>query len=824
MTLPSHDLLLWPRFDRLETNRVRTALHPDSAGVLVLGPSGVGKTDLIDTAVRSLPSADGRIVFRASSGDLTPLSGVDPAPTGNGPRPLLWIDDVDRLAEGLATSLSTWCRSGQVTVALTARSAAMLPGSIAALWLDDVVDTVHLEPIAPNAIETILGNLLGAPVDHGTARNLWRATAGNLHLLRSAIDDRHDAQTLAEGTAMLSWPGDVAAGPRTRAVVAAQLATATRPQRAALELVGLAQPVPMALALTVLEETDSGTDALDGLLVEGTIVEDCPGGDLRLREPLTATALRHLVPPGRRRRLFEALIASAPPTADTSHQARTVRWALDCGLAPSPNQLRAAARAAARLGDDVTVIELAGALIDQEAAADGPDVEARLLRADAARTLGRVDLARRDLHAAARQHPRDESTGQEHRLMVAHRQADLAQYVDDDPNLALEILRTVRGGSSVRASIAVQVDMAVRSGWAGRFSEAVPASLSLLDRRDLTTEDRLHLVTPAALGLGAQGRFNTALTLLDGHRHMVDDAAVDALWARGQLRAATFQILLTSGRVADAARHMAVAETSDERDVPALRHLGRGQLAIAQVRWDAAVRHLRIAVEALRRDDLSGFLALATTSAAFATAMAGQGPVAERLHRDAEAIPLRSSRALFGLIELTRARTAVALQLDLAPADILGMAEQAGDRGEAYIELQARHLHAWACRRDGGPNGDRGLVAAVTTCAAAVDDPVGSVLASHTEVLLTRPDDHAALANAVSRLGIALPSPSGVSRLTSRQGEVARLAAGGLSSRDIAEQLYISVRTVDAHLRQVFTALGVNRRRDLATALAGHHL
>jgi DNA-binding CsgD family transcriptional regulator len=56
--------------------------------------------------------------------------------------------------------------------------------------------------------------------------------------------------------------------------------------------------------------------------------------------------------------------------------------------------------------------------------------------------------------------------------------------------------------------------------------------------------------------------------------------------------------------------------------------------------------------------------------------------------------------------------------------------------------------------------------------------------------------------------------------LTRREGEVARLAAGGLPSREIAERLFLSVRTVDNHLQRAYFKLGVTSRRELAVKLA----
>ncbi len=55
--------------------------------------------------------------------------------------------------------------------------------------------------------------------------------------------------------------------------------------------------------------------------------------------------------------------------------------------------------------------------------------------------------------------------------------------------------------------------------------------------------------------------------------------------------------------------------------------------------------------------------------------------------------------------------------------------------------------------------------------------------------------------------------------LTPQESQIVRLAAQGLSNRDIAAQLFLSARTVGHHLYKAYPKLGVSSRTDLAGVL-----
>ena len=60
---------------------------------------------------------------------------------------------------------------------------------------------------------------------------------------------------------------------------------------------------------------------------------------------------------------------------------------------------------------------------------------------------------------------------------------------------------------------------------------------------------------------------------------------------------------------------------------------------------------------------------------------------------------------------------------------------------------------------------------------------------------------------------------SGTESLTASERRVAELASGGRSNRDIAQELFVSPKTVENHLGRVYMKLGIKGRRELVAAL-----
>jgi DNA-binding CsgD family transcriptional regulator len=142
--------------------------------------------------------------------------------------------------------------------------------------------------------------------------------------------------------------------------------------------------------------------------------------------------------------------------------------------------------------------------------------------------------------------------------------------------------------------------------------------------------------------------------------------------------------------------------------------------------------------------------------------------------------------------------------------------------------VSARARHAVAIRARDAPElagaasdfetlGAMLLAAEATAAAAEAFSRAGDRRAA--TAALRRSSELAAACEGAATLGLFHAATVGATMavpLSGREREIAMLAAAGIASKDIADRLFLSVRTVNNHLQHAYTKLGVSSRADLA--------
>ena len=190
----------------------------------------------------------------------------------------------------------------------------------------------------------------------------------------------------------------------------------------------------------------------------------------------------------------------------------------------------------------------------------------------------------------------------------------------------------------------------------------------------------------------------------------------------------------------------------------------------------------------------------------------GRREEAERLAARAEAraerVDLPVTRA-----QACRARALVALDAgdaDGAAAAALAAAASAGSAGAVLEEAQARLLAGIAKAAAGDRAGAVAeLVAARETFESCRARRLGDAAAQELRRLGER----------VPRRAARTEDGEGFAGLTGREREIAQLVHDGRMNREIAAELFLSEKTVETHLRNIFAKLGVASRRDVAAAV-----
>jgi tetratricopeptide (TPR) repeat protein len=496
-----------------------------AAGVLLAGPAGVGKTRLAGdflaaAAGRGYPSA--RVFANRSAREL-PLGAFAPLlpPWQELPEPtellpqavaavteraedqplVLMVDDAHDLDPTSAALLLQVVVSGRVFVIVTVRTGEPVPDPVTRLWKDELVVRVELGPLDASEVARVLTRALEGPVDGGTVQALWNASGGNPLYLRELVTAAREEGALRELSGIWHLAGALPTSARLSELVGTRLAGLEEPAREAVEMVSLAEPLPLG----VLEQT-VGLGAVEGLEARGLLDVDGEPPAARLAHPVYGEVVRAEMPSGRRRRLSRVLAdqSEADRVPRPDDLVRIALWRIEAGDQPAPDLLVDAARQAHAASDWVLTARLARVARDA-----GGGAQAGHLLGKSLDTLGEhaeAEAVLAEAEAAA--------VGEGERVLVVAARADNLYRglgrADEADRLLRATEATVRDPELIDG---LRAQRAILDVLAGRVLDALATARPLLQPGD----DRAYVQggLAVATALAINGQTAEAVTVAD---------------------------------------------------------------------------------------------------------------------------------------------------------------------------------------------------------------------------------------------------------------------------------------------------------------------
>lgn len=852
--------------DRL-LEEVLRALKEGRGGAVLDGGMGVGKTRLARSVSDTLreegwhvevllgsPTAS-RIPFAAVSHFIPGLAATDSLTTleatpravvarANGARLLLIVDDAHDLDEGSMTIVHRLASLPSVSALITRRLGEKgNDETITSLWKDEVAFRFEIPPLDRASHDELVAWALGSAGAAGVVDQLWSLTQGNALYLRELLAADSTSQLEAWLAGASAEEALNAASTRLSQLVQSRADMLPPALRNALDLIAFGEPLRISLVIR-LADPDAINDLDRRSMISVEQVGDA--GHMRTAHPLYGATLRNLIPAMRRQSLARMLSAAL---VDEGMSARgdalkAARWLLDAGdHVPPEIAVRAANEALARgeaalaerlslgpaSGENPAVdalIALGTAMSVQRKADDASRVLEQALAAAANDTdLVRAALASSRHHAwTGREFGRGVSILKDALSTVtdaakrSELRAELAFFsaASGDPEEALRtaeavvsdpdgtppavlsaLIHATRARSMLGAYEGIEEELDRGEELATQLRAELPLALDQITNNrvfwmrfvDLTVARRLaqdgyerslREGGPAGLWSGTlawlsvdMGDLDAALGLIRRGRHEFE--RFDPFHNVIMLRALTALIHAVRGEADEARTWLAAAGPLDEMEPRSRVWTQRAQVWLAADDPDAAAN---LAVAAGERAEAESIL---TWGAAL-------------LYHDA--------------VRLGRA--------DLAAGPLARIA--ASMPGAHVVSAMARHARAANAQnavglarvaaefeRFGSPLWAAEALSHGASC-EALDEP-------QRNRLLARAARLAASCSAAATPALrALVLP-----LSDREWEIARSASRGESSREIAQRLVLSVRTVDNHLAAAYRKLGLSGRDELRT-------
>ncbi|MEV6006982.1 LuxR C-terminal-related transcriptional regulator [Streptomyces sp. NPDC051976] len=849
-------------------------------GCVLWGPAGVGKTRLAEECL-ARAARDGYRTARAratAGAGTVPLGAIahlipatvdlsDPAagfprvaaalagPHGDR-RWAFLIDDLHLLDATSAVLLRQLSQTRAVRLIATVRAGEPVSEAVLALCAAEGVSRTELAELDREQVAEVLEAALGGRVGRRAVRDLHTASGGNVLYLRELVTGALAAGTLYGDGQIWELNRSRSRGtPKLAELMAARLSAADRVGRPVLELLALCGTLSLADARAVVSR-----DVLAGLEDSGLIevTTDRRRATVQFLHPLYGEAVRAELPTLRRRTLLLGQIERVEAYGARRREdvLNLATWRLAAHGTADPALLLRAATLARHVRDYRQVVFLLRSLSARDHTA-----RSQLLLGEALFELGDATRAEETLVGAAGLAATDAE-----RLDVAFARTLNLFWAANDVAATLAVNTAARESLSGADE---QRMLRVNEGALRAASGGPARSLELLDELDpdprLSPNSSVWLMAAMMkpVALAVTGRAEEAVAFAgrayDLHRRLDEQSLLFA--PIGHLISQTLA-LAEAGRLAEARTvgHGAWETHGHEQNPVTWIWLAFHQ---ARTEWlaghvEPAHRWFAETVATCRTFRIHRGMRLGLAGLAACAALTGDIAAAESIEREAAEHPPSDFRAgedrlgeawLYAargqLAEARRTLTEAAASArvggDLASEGLLltdlarlGGPEPAADRLASIAQrcdgvLAAARAALAAALAAGDPEALADVSGELEAIGA---DLLAAEAASATSAAWTRAG-HTHRAAAAARRSAACAARCGAVRtpllapaptaaaLTAREREIALLAAGGSTSKDIAASLRLSVRTVDNHLQSVYRRLGVSGRRELAWALGG---
>lgn len=774
-------------------------------------------------------------------------------------RPVVLLVDNAHLLDALAAVvIGLLARSGQARLVVACNGISTLSADLVGLWKDGLLDLHEIRPFTPDETGVWIAAALNANVSPLAARAFWDHSGGNPLILRTLIQEQLQAGTLVNrgGTYVLAAAVVLDGRPLADAV-GARLSKLSANERSVLELLALSE----GLSPDMLRGITASKD-VDFLIGQGLAGRTAGRAVIRVKYPAVAEIIRREVPPGRSTQLQKQLDSSLRRWVKTPVRVKPyAAWKLACGSTLEPELALGAAEAANRSGDFESALRFLGVLADRHT-----NHKAVLNEAWALRQLNRPDEADEIL-----------DTFSQGALETLHL-ASAADFILERASLActqkhapfeagthLQELRSRlgRAGSAPHVAPGIVRNLkdrltlaeAALSTYQGDYTDTVTALTSLdMHRGGWSDELRLRAGGLLSEALAMTGRQDDALRVAE---EVTERMNVSELPDRShaELRKCLMLVYLTAGmwdKCAEAISYIPRFRGTSGLWLRELDLVGTGLIHAYAGRASQALDALEPTIVQLRCLRSEGALQVALAAAAYSHALLGNLPASRNCLRELKALPLKNAWIIRGAVEYFSAlAAAVASPGPETITELLRHADNDQLAGRVSHELFFLNAAVRLGELAAAPR----LLAVARRCQGALAEAskvlATGLMAGNPELLLAAGElandfgnecfcrDAAVAAHEVAvrtnnrtaarralhvataserKMNGQSPHDTVAARLdclTVREREIVKLAGSGASNREIAQQLHVSVRTVEGHLYQVYTKLQISSRDSL---------